>query len=304
MNRRRFLQHIYNACTAYFIGLTKIFAQKSPSPPISMSIVYSGNLFGKIEPIQSTTDKKHGMGGLVTQAKIIQQIKQESDHCILLDTGNLWLPNPPLSSVIGQTIIEAMNVMGYSACGLGQQEMNALASDNAAIFANAQFPMLSCNALVQIPTSLITIQAYTIVQCATIKVGIIGLNASGTEAQKDAQKAATNLIAHCDKIATQLKGKEKCQLVICISQLAHDPKEHPFENNYQLAKSSSNIDLIIGGNSRQHTVKPLKLTNKKKKLVLLTQLGLETVHLGRIDYTFFSKKTFFTTNAQTVELLK
>lgn len=304
MNRKQFLQNCLRLCTASVVGLPKALAQKNTVMPIHISILYSGNLLGQTEATTLEQDKMKSIECLYARAQLIEQIRKETSHCILLDTGNLWLSDEGMLPYTRHSIIQAMNLMGYTACGLGRQEIETQPSDLSALLQEAKFDFLSCNIPGALLNHALKISAYTIVQCDTIKIGIIGINTAEKTEKISVNKSSAALLGSIDQLAAQLKKHKDCQLVVCISQLAQDENEHPQENNYQLAKSSENIDLIISGIKSKNATKPLKVTNKKKKVVWLTQVGTETVYLGRIDYTFFSKKTFFTTNAQTVELLK
>lgn len=289
---------------AYFVGPAKVFAQKSTTDPIQISILYTGNLLGKTEVSDIANAHTNTIERIMGCAQRIEQIKKETKHCILVDTGNLWQSEGAALNYTRYSIIQAMNIMGYHACGLGRQEIETNPNELSILTHQAKFDFLSCNIPAAMQNHSLKISAYTILQCDSVKIGILGVNAPEKTAQNEANKSATAFIKKIDQIAAQLKKKEHCHLVVCISQLAQDEKEHAQENNFELAKSSEYIDLIIGGKKSIKATKPLKVTNKKKNVVWLTQLGTENVYLGRIDYTFFSKKTFFTTNAQTVELLK
>ena len=304
MNRNQFLKYCLKLCTAYALGIPKVWAQKNTLMPIHISILYTGNLLGQTTETTLEQEKIKGIECLSARAQLIEQIRKETSHCILLDSGNLWLSEDSMLQYSRQSIIHAMNLMGYTACGLGRQEIETQLSNLSPLLQEAKFDFLSCNIPAALYNHALKISAYTIVHCDTIKIGIIGVNAPEHTAEIVANKGSSELLSTIDQLAEKLKKQKHCQLVVCISQLAQDEKEHPHENNYQLAKSSAFIDLIIGGYKPSNSTKPLKVTNKKKKVVWLAQVGTERVYLGRIDYTFFSKKTFFTTNAQTVELLK
>ena len=55
-----------------------------------------------------------------------------------------------------------------------------------------------------------------------------------------------------------------------------------------LAKSTKNIDLIIGGHTHTFMNKPVVVKNNVGNDVLINQVGCFGLYLGRIDFSFDS----------------
>lgn len=63
-----------------------------------------------------------------------------------------------------------------------------------------------------------------------------------------------------------------------------------------LAKSSENIDLIIGGHTHTFLNEPFKTLNRQGIEVQVTQMGWAGIWLGRIDLYFTNSKKYLHQN--------
>lgn len=92
-------------------------------------------------------------------------------------------------------------------------------------------------------------------------------------------------------ITNQLKNKEKCDLIICLSHLGYYYKKHPNKiSDLNLAKITKNIDLIIGGHTHTFLPKPTLVKNLDDKNILVNQVGAYGLNLGRVDFYFDDQK--------------
>ena len=84
-----------------------------------------------------------------------------------------------------------------------------------------------------------------------------------------------------------LKNMEKCDLVICLSHLgASNDNGNP--TDWDVAKASTNLDIIIGGHSHS-LIENRTEPNAVGKPVIVAQMAKSGVFLGRIDLTFEKK---------------
>jgi len=58
-----------------------------------------------------------------------------------------------------------------------------------------------------------------------------------------------------------------------------------------LAKSSSSIDLILGGHTHTFLSSPQGVLNQNGKEIFINQTGWAGINLGRVDYETSSSKT-------------
>jgi 5'-nucleotidase len=79
-------------------------------------------------------------------------------------------------------------------------------------------------------------------------------------------------------------------LIICLSHLGYYYKRNPNKiSDLNLAKSTKNIDLIIGGHTHTFLPKPTLVKNLDDKNILVNQVGAYGINLGRIDFYFDEK---------------
>jgi len=71
-----------------------------------------------------------------------------------------------------------------------------------------------------------------------------------------------------------------------------------------LGKETENIDVIIGGHTHTFLDTPTIIKNRKGNDVVINQVGWAGLRLGRLDFTFDSKKSSNLSNAQSVIIRK
>jgi 5'-nucleotidase len=106
-------------------------------------------------------------------------------------------------------------------------------------------------------------------------------------------------IRRANEVSYELKNKQKCDMIICLSHLGFRYNENKMSDEI-LAQQTENIDLIIGGHTHTFLEEPKVYQNIKNKRVMINQVGFAGINLGRIDYTFFDDKTNFIAKANTV----
>lgn len=89
-------------------------------------------------------------------------------------------------------------------------------------------------------------------------------------------------------MANLLKNELNCDLVICLSHLGYKYNGNKV-SDMVLAKSTRNIDLIIGGHTHTFMNEPEDIKNLDGQITTINQVGWAGINLGRIDY-FFEKR--------------
>ena len=77
-------------------------------------------------------------------------------------------------------------------------------------------------------------------------------------------------------------------MVICISHLGDKYADDQVSDEV-FAKSSENIDLIIGGHTHRFFEKPREYRNAAGSQVWVNQVGWGGLQLGRLDFEFSKK---------------
>ncbi|MDI9320824.1 MAG: metallophosphatase [Phycisphaerales bacterium] len=305
-NRRAFIRNA-GKFTCLFASTAFPFSLFASNNTRKVSILFTNDTQSQIESFAEEVPKYAGLGGVVARAALIQKIRAENEQILLFDAGDFWQGSNYFDLYKGAPEIEAMNLMQYDAVCIGEHELDAGIENLALQISKANFAVLCANYTFEHPELRKQIKPYTIIEKKNIRFGVlgIGLNPKGLIGSDiDPKMKFSNPIETANKIAAQLKKKEKCDFVICLSHLGLEHQNSNTFNDKALAKESEHIDLIIGGHSHHLLHEPLRIWNKGKKEILVVQAGWGGVHLGRIDYLFSDKKNILSANAQTVEIVK
>ena len=190
---------------------------------------------------------------MARRATYIKGIRQDYETVLVLDAGNtLFGPTSLTLQTEGRVIVEAMNLMGYVAMTIGDDD--AFHSGLEALQQradDAEFPFLSAN-LVLVDSEELLFEPYTILNVANRSVAILGLTGSDRELPAEAPGGA--ILDLLDPVAAAARYvpelSERADIIIVLSNLG-------MELDRQLATAIPEIDLIAGGRSGQVLAEPM-----------------------------------------------
>ena len=282
-NRRNFIKKSSLGLLGISI-LPKIsFAKKND---IKITILHTNDMHSHIHPFTSGRNK--GLGGMAQRAGIINKIRTQEEHVLLLDAGDIFQGTPYFNFYEGELEFKLMSQMKYDAATLGNHDF-----DNGLIglkkqLPYAKFPFLIANYDFSNTILKNTFQPYKIFNKGGINIGVFGLGIKleGLVPKKLYQETIyQDPIEKANYYASLLKKKKKCHLVICLSHLGFKYKTKKI-SDINLAKKTRNIDLIIGGHTHTFLKEPIEQLNLDKKRVLINQVGWAGINLGKIDFHF------------------
>ncbi|MEO6251879.1 MAG: hypothetical protein ABIO79_01125 [Ferruginibacter sp.] len=114
---------------------------------------------------------------------------------------------------------------------------------------------------------------YKIISKGNIKTGIIS-----------AKPGERNVIEKVNNLSAWLKKEKGCAVVVCLSQLGYKNKNTP--DDITLAKESINLDLIIGGSTKNFHQHPVILLNNSNQEVIIHAAAADPSGFGKIDIDF------------------
>ena len=114
---------------------------------------------------------------------------------------------------------------------------------------------------------------YKIIRKGNIKTGIIS-----------AKPDEGNVIEKVNKLSGWLKKEKGCTVVVCLSQLGY--KNSNSSDDITMAKKSINLDLIIGGDTKNFHQHPVILLNSKNEEVIIHAAACDAAAFGKIDIDF------------------
>ncbi len=254
-------------------GCMNAFGQK-------LVILHTNDTHSQIEEIRS--GKGAGTGGVHRRAEFFDQVRAENENVLVVDAGDFSQGTPYFTIFKGDIEIELMNALGYEVTCLGNHEFDNGVAELARRLRNADFQVVCSNYDFTGTPLEGLVKPYTIVEKAGKKIGIIGVitelttlvSAKNIEGMKYSDAFET-----VNKWAEFLKEDEDCDLVIVLSHLGYGGKNSDIE----LAESSHDIDIIIGGHSHTFLKEAKTYKNLDGRNVIITQVGGQGEWIGRFD---------------------
>lgn len=258
--------------------------------PLRLTILHTNDTHSRLEPFPMDGGRNQGMGGIAARSSLISQIRQEEEHVLLLDAGDIFQGTPYFNIYKGEPEIKAMTMMGYDATTIGNHDFDAGMENLATqLTKHARFPMLVCNYDFNGTPMENKTEPYRVFRKGKLTIGILGVGIEGKGLIPDNLFGNTQYldpVQKANETAALLKKKEKCDMVICLSHLGNQYKGFDKVSDEILAKESENIDLIIGGHTHTFLDAPLVYKNKKGDDVVVNQVGFAGLILGRLDFEF------------------
>ena len=252
---------------------------------VKITILHTNDMHSHIEPFKNGKNK--GMGGMAQRAGLINKIRSEEEHVLLLDAGDIFQGTPYFNFYNGELELKLMSKMNYDAATLGNHDFdNGLVGLKKQLI-NSTFPFLIANYDFSDTILKDTFKAYKIFKKGAIRIGVFGI---GIKLDGLVPKELYGETIYKDPIKTanyyaELLREKKCDLVICLSHLGFKYETEEV-SDIKLAKQTRNIDLIIGGHTHTFLKKPISIINLDEKEVLINQVGWAGINLGKIDFHF------------------
>jgi 2',3'-cyclic-nucleotide 2'-phosphodiesterase (5'-nucleotidase family) len=167
-------------CTAIIISCSE-----SPEPDLRIVVMTTTDVHGYLMPWDYYTDAPDPSYSLLKAASVIDSIRSEEDHTLMLDAGD-WLQGNPLAEYFARTdttggqypLLGVMDAMEYDAIVLGNHEFNF-----GLDYLNSQIGMTSTTVLggniYRHQTTEPVYEPYIIKEFGDVKVAVIGLTTPG-----------------------------------------------------------------------------------------------------------------------------
>ena len=294
-NRREFIKQ--SGLGAIGFSLLPQFSL-ARSKDLKLTILHTNDMHSHIEPFTSGRNK--GLGGIAQRSTLINQIRKQEEHVLLLDAGDIFQGTPYFNIYEGELEFKLMSQMKYDAATLGNHDFDNGLEGLKKQLPHAKFPFLIANYDFSDTILKNTFKAYKVFRKGALKIGVfgIGIELDGLVPKKLYQNTIyKDPISTANHYAKLLKQKERCDLVICLSHLGFKYEEEKL-SDIKLANQTRNIDLIIGGHTHTFLKKPISKLNLDNKEVLINQVGWAGINIGKIDFYFSqndsSKKVYGT----------
>ena len=286
MNRKTFIKNSIYGSAAVGFALNNF----SCSSHKNITILHTNDVHSHVEPFSKDHSEFPNKGGFERRATLISEIRRQNPNTLLFDAGDIFQGTPYFNFYGGEIEFKLMSMLGYDAVTIGNHDFDNGIDGLDKQLPNAKFDIISSNYDFKNTILESKISNYKIYNKSGIKIGVFGL---GIELEglvsKDLYKETKYLdpIDIANDTAKKLKETENCDLVICLSHLGYKYEKFPNKvSDLNLAKSTKNIDLIIGGHTHTFMNKPVVVKNNVENDVLINQVGCFGLYLGRIDFSF------------------
>jgi 2',3'-cyclic-nucleotide 2'-phosphodiesterase (5'-nucleotidase family) len=232
--------------------------------------VTTTDVHGRIRAWDYYANRAETVRGLTRAATIVDSVRAANPgRVILLDAGDLLQGNPlayvaaRVSADRTNPIIAAMNAMQYDAAAIGNHEYNYGVPYLDSAIRQAKFPFLSANTYRLNPAGIHAYRAWTIVQRAGVKIGVVGATTPGVTVW-DAQNIAGRLrfgdiVPSVREAVDQVRKAGADIVVVTVHSGLNEPSSYdtvstgvPSENVAErVAREVPGIDLILYGHSHK-----------------------------------------------------
>lgn len=285
MKRQEFLKKI-GLVTGGMLFSNSLFASTfSKAKSKKLVILHTNDTHSNIDSFPSNHPKFPGMGGVAKRFTLIQKIRSENEHVLLLDSGDIFQGTPYFNTFNGELEMKLMSKLGYDAATMGNHDFDIGLEGFMNAKKHANFPFVCSNYNFSKTVLANETKLYHIFKKGGIKIGVFGI---GVELNGLVPKDKYGETLYKDPIETansmaQLLTDLGCKVIICLSHLGYDYEDKARISDLVLAKETANIHLILGGHTHTFLDKPTVLNNANNQQVLINQVGWAGVNLGRID---------------------
>ncbi|AIZ64531.1 5'-nucleotidase [Hymenobacter sp. DG25B] len=286
MNRRDFLKN--SALGAASLSLLGLSLPAAAADASRLVILHTNDMHSRIEPFPDNASQWAGMGGMARRAALIEQIRKQEPHVLLLDSGDIFQGTPYFNFFGGELELKLMTQMGYEASTLGNHDFDNGLEGLQKQLPNAGFPFLIANYDFSQTPLAGRFQPYKVFEKAGHRIGVFGIGIELAGLVSDRNFGATKYldpVAVSKEMVAKLRGAEKCDMVICLSHLGYKYESNKIDDR-KLAAQVSGIDLILGGHTHTFLDAPDPVKSPDGRATLINQVGWSGINLGRLDYTF------------------
>ena len=292
MKRRDFIHQ--TAASTALLSIAGIGWSCTKSKATKITILHTNDVHSHIDPFGQNEGENSNKGGIARRAALVESVRMENQHTLLLDAGDIFQGTPYFNFYGGELEFRLMSLLKYDVATIGNHDFDNGITGLYSQLPNAKFDFISANYDFSNTLMDTHVKPYKTFIKGGVKIGVFGLGIElkGLVNKEDYKETKyLNPIEIAQDMSRILKTEEECDLIICLSHLGYDYKTSPSKiSDLKLAKSTKEIDLIIGGHTHTFLEKPTIVNNAIGKKVIVNQVGCFGLYVGKIDFYFEDKK--------------
>jgi 5'-nucleotidase len=286
MKRRSFLKtSILGSSSLLLLNSFQWTKQLQALKESKLVILHTNDTHSQIDPFPANHPKYPNRGGVARRAKLIDDIRSQEEHVLLLDSGDIFQGTPYFNLFHGELEMKLMSAMNYDAATMGNHDFDIGLDGFLQAKKFANFPFLCANYDFSNTILKDQTQAYKVFRKAGLKIGVfgIGIQLDGlVSADNFGQTVYMDPIETANRTAKELHDKG-CDFIICLSHLGYSYSDAKKPSDVKLAGENEYIDLILGGHTHTFMEAPSVHRNKQNKDTLIHQVGFAGLFLGKIE---------------------
>ena len=246
-------------------------------------ILHTNDTHSTIDPLPN------GEAGVLSRKAVIDSVRNAEKNVILVDAGDIVQGTTYFKYFHGDVEYPLMDMMGYDIRVLGNHEFDNGMESLASYYKKTKGIPLSANYDFTGTELEGVFQPYYIKEVDGKKIGFIGINIDPASiiSQKNFKGKFLDVIPVANATAAKLKNEEGCDLVVAVTHIGYNSYNGK-ASDIELAESSEDIDLIIGGHTHtlidpsEPELNPSLIKNKNGKPVRIVQAGKQGINIGKL----------------------
>lgn len=273
------------AALAFALALTLAAAAQGRR---QLVVLHTNDTHSTVMPLSSLLEDtlKAGRGGFLRRLALVEQQRKADPELLLFDSGDFSQGSAYYTYFKGEVEVELMNRMGYDAVTLGNHEFDFGLDNLAALVRRAKFPVVCANYGFSATPLAGLVKPYVVIRRKGLRIGVFGL---GPQPDGLIQKPNYAGMTYSDpvdaakKTVALLRGKERCDVVVCLSHLGWSMDGDM--DDQKLIAATTGIDLVLGGHSHTYMKDLGWVKNADGQPVPDDQNGKHGIFVGRIVLT-------------------
>lgn len=247
----------------------------------SLTILHMNDTHSHIEPERS--GEFSGYGGVIEQASYIDSVRLADgvSNVLLLHAGDFSQGSSYFTEMGGDIEIDVLNAMAFDVVCLGNHEFDNGMAELARRMRNLDVPVVCANYDFTGSPLEGLIKPFVTVEKAGRKIGVIGLLTDITSVVSSEIAVFLKYndpVQVVQKYASELK-QSGCNLVIALTHIGY---EGLGMTDLEIAASTEDVDIIVGGHSHTYIEKPALVKNVKGKKVAVVTDGKWGLNIGKL----------------------
>jgi 2',3'-cyclic-nucleotide 2'-phosphodiesterase (5'-nucleotidase family) len=230
----------------------------------------------------------------------VKDLRESQKGLLVLDSGDLLFKkykNPIQENELkgmtekAQLIVESLNLMGYDAIGIGDDDLTLGKEFLLEISKKANFPFLSSNLLNE-AAGKVLFQSSLIKEIHGHRIGIFSLLSPDLfTGPSDPRKKGLTIRQPIEVAQAMVKElKPKADLIVLLSHLG-------YVKDIEMAQTVRGINIIVGGHSGINLIYPLVI-----KDTMILQTASRGMFGARLDLFFYNNEPIFYNSATKISL--